>query len=281
MKRENDLRRRLGSLSTLGSAIAAMKSLSAHQFREARAALDATRAYRDGVERLASSSGASLPAGDGQAGLLLVGAELGVCGSYNARLAELAHAHRSEIGAGPTLCVGRRTATMLARRGIEPLDVYEAPTSVGGITVVLLRLAERMLVLYLEQRLSRFDIVSSLFDGVGANRPTATGLLPIVPIDPVFGGLRRRYASHEHIAEAAVRELLYITLYQLFLDALASEHGARLLATGAAGDWIDDQSERLSRWLAAARREAGTQEMLEIAAGSRGRRSRQFQGGQR
>jgi F-type H+-transporting ATPase subunit gamma len=272
VKRENELRRRLRSLSTLGSAVAAMKSLSAHQFREARAALDAMRAYRSGVERLASSSGASLPAGDGQAGLVLLGAELGVCGGYNARLASFAHARRSEAGAGPTLCVGRRTAAMLTRRGVEPLNVSGAPTSVKGITAVLLGLAERMLVLYVTHNLASFDVVSSLFEGVGASRPTVTRLLPIEPLASDQDRPRRRYVSQQHITEAAVRELLYITLYQLLLDALAAEHGARLLATGAAGDWIDERTEHLRRSLAGARREAGTQEMLEIAAGSRGRR---------
>jgi F-type H+-transporting ATPase subunit gamma len=258
-----------------------MKSLSAHQFREARAALAATRAYRDGVGRLASSSGAFLPAGEGPAGVVLVGAELGVCGGYNAELASFALAHRAEVGAGPTVCVGRRTAAMLARRGGAPLEVFAAPTSVNGITSVLLGLAERMLVLYVEQQLASFDVVSSLFEGVGANRPTATRLLPIEPSESVCPRLHGRYASGQHIAQAAVRELLYITLYQLLLDSLAAEHGARLLATEAAGDWIDERTERLRRSLAGARREAGTQEMLEIVAGSRGRRRlRSAQGSQ-
>jgi F-type H+-transporting ATPase subunit gamma len=252
-----------------------MKSLSARQFREARAALEATRTYRSGVERLASSTGASLPAGTGRAGLVLFGAELGVCGGYNAQLATFAHAHRAELGAGPTLCVGRRTAGMLARRGVEPLDVQPAPTSLEGITEVLLRVAERMIALYLAEDLASFDVVSSLFEGVGASRPRATRILPVEPLDAEARPLRRRYASRRHVAEAAVRELLYVTLYQLLLDALASEHGARLLAAGAAGDWIDGQSTHLRRALAAARREAGTQEVLEIAAGSRGRRQSQ------
>lgn len=276
MKRENELRRRLRSLSTLGIAVTAMKSLAAHQFLEARAALPAAHAYRDGVEALAASSGASLPAGDGPAGLLLIGAELGVCGDYNARLAAFAQKHRREIGPGPTLCVGQRTAALLARRGVELLQVYGAPSSAKGITEVLLRLAERVLVLYVRQRLASFDVVSSLFEGVGASFPKATRLLPITSLDPEDGHLRRRYASDQHIAEAAVRELLYITLYQVLLDALAAEHGARLLATGAAGDWIDHRTERLRRQLAAARRETGTQEMLEITAGSRAREGAHF-----
>lgn len=274
MRRENELRRRLRSLSTLGSAVAAMKSLSARQFREARAALDTARTYREGVARLASDSAASLPAGNGPAGLVLVGAELGVCGGYNARLAAFAHAHRAELGDGPTLCVGRRTAGMLERRGVKPLEVYRAPASVPGITEVLLRVAERMLVLYVAEDLASFDVVSSALEGVGASRPSATRILPIEPLEPGGARTHRRYVSRRHAAEAAIRELLYITLYLLLLDGLASEHGARLLATGAAGDWIDERTERLHRSLAAARREASTQEVLEIAAGFRGRRRR-------
>jgi F-type H+-transporting ATPase subunit gamma len=117
-----------------------------------------------------------------------------------------------------------------------------------------------------------FEVVSSRFSGVGADRPATTRLLP-VDIHPAPGAPATRYVDPDRLAAVAVREGLYITLYDLLVDALASEHGARLVATQSAERWLDDRTGRLRRHLAAARREASTQETIEIASGARARRA--------
>ena len=222
------------------------------------------------MERILGWAGASLPGGDGEAGLLIIGAELGLCGSYNSHLVEAGATRRAELGPGPTFCVGRRAATLLGRRGVEPARIYEGPTSVRGITGLLLELAEHLLTTYASQRLSSLDIVSSRFGGVGTTKPTTLRLLPVEPSGRADGP-RPRYVGDEHFASAAVREFLYVTLFDLLLDALASEHGARLTATEAAERWLDERSDRLRRHLQATRREASTQEMIEIVSGARAR----------
>jgi F0F1-type ATP synthase gamma subunit len=79
------------------------------------------------------------------------------------------------------------------------------------------------------------------------------------------------YVSPRHLAEIAVREFLYITLYELLLDALASEHGMRLVATEAAGEWLQGRIAATERQLFAVKREEGTQEVLDVASGARRR----------
>jgi F-type H+-transporting ATPase subunit gamma len=272
VKREHDLRERLRSLEALGAAVSAMKNLSAHHFREARAGLEPARAYREGIDRVAGIIGAALPAGDGPSALLVIGSELGLCGGYNAHLVAAAARRRTELGTGPTLCVGRRATAYLARRDIEVERTYPAPASVQGITDLLLRLAQDMLGDYVIRRLACFEVVSSRFEGVGADRPTTTRLLPI-GADPPELSIPTRYASRDRFAGVAVRELLFVTMYSLLLESLASEHGARLAATGSAERWLDERTEQLRRHLAASRREASTQETIEIAAGARARRT--------
>jgi len=273
VKREADLQRRLRSLETLGEAVGAMKSLSAHHFREARRAVEPARSYREGVERVLGWTGASIAAGDGPPGLLVIGGELGLCGSYNARLVAAAARRRQELGAGPTRCVGHRAAVLLARRGVTLQQTYAAPTSVGGMTDLLLRLAEDVLGSYVKERLSSLDIVSSRFGGVGAAVPASVRLLPLKP-SRAAPEKPARYVSADQLGFAAVREYLYIMLYDLLLDAIASEHSARLLATQSAEQWLDERTGRLRRQLAAARREASTQEVIEIAGGVRARARR-------
>ena len=270
MKREYDLKRRLRSLQTLGEAVSAMKSLSAHHFRETRSAVEPARVYREGVERFLSWAGTALTPGDGAAGLLIVGGELGLCGGYNARIVAAGAGRRSELGPGPTLCVGHRAGTLLVRRDVAIRHVYAAPTSVRGITELLLRLAEDVLQMYVAERLATVDIVSSRFAGVGNAQPTSVRLLPLEP-KYAEAAPAVRYVSTAGLAFAAVREYLYIVLYDLLLDALASEHSARLVATQAAEKWLEQRKGGLLRHLAAARREASTQEVIEIAGGARAR----------
>lgn len=211
MKREYDLKRRLRSLQTLGEAVSAMKSLSAHHFREARSAVEPARAYREGVERILAWASPTLAAGAGPAGLVVVGGELGLCGGYNARLVAAGEARRRDLGPGPTLCAGRRAGALLVRRGVDIRRAYGAPTSVRGITDLLLRLAEDIVSMYLAERLSSFHIVSSRFGGVGFDRPTSSRLLPL-EAKRSDAAPAIRYVGVDRLASAAVREFLYITL---------------------------------------------------------------------
>jgi F-type H+-transporting ATPase subunit gamma len=248
-----------------------MKSLSAHHLRETRNAVEPARIYREGIEPIVASSGATLGPGSGPAGLLVIGGELGLCGDYNSRLIAAAADRRGALGPGSTTCVGHRAGAFLARRHVEVDRVYAAPTSVRGITELLLRLVEDVLTVYVTRQLSSFDIVSSRFGGVGVHRPVDARLLPVeamrVQATPAV-----RYVSAGQLASAAIREFLYVTVYDVLLDALASEHGARLVATQSAEKWLDERTERVRRQLAASRRETSTQEVIEIAAGARARR---------
>ncbi|MGD8860685.1 MAG: FoF1 ATP synthase subunit gamma [Myxococcales bacterium] len=265
-----ELQDRLDSLQTLGEAVGAMKSVSAHHFREARRALEPTRAYREGLQGVLRSTGALLPAGSGGVGLVVLGGELGFCGSYNARVTAEAVRLRREHGPGPTYCVGRRAESHLRRQGVEPDRTYSAPTVVGGATELLLRLAADILGDYVEQDLSAFDLLANRFQGVGSFEPRAARLLPVV-VSRADDAPVARYVSAGHLADVAVREALYITMVELLLDAMTSEHGARLVATQSAEHWLDGRVTELRRRLSSARREANTQEVIEVASGVRAR----------
>lgn len=267
MKRQHDLRARLRSLSALREAVSAMKSLSAHHLRDARASLGAVVAYQQGVERLAADVGVALPAGDGAAGMVVLGSELGLCGAYNGRLAQAALEARYRLGPGPTYVLGQRAAGALRRQGLAPTRVYRAPTVVGAVTEALVTVIETLLPAYLELRMATLVVVSTPFIGVGAGRPTVAPLLPWIA--PTGLRFKLRYDDSQRVAAVAARELLYITLYRQLVDALASEHGARLLATQDAEQWLTGRTDLLRRRLAKVRREASTQEVIEIATGAR------------
>jgi F-type H+-transporting ATPase subunit gamma len=264
------LERRLAAIETLKEAISAMKNLSAHHFREMRAAVPPAVEYRRGVEEVAERVRASLPAGTGPAGILLVGGELGLCGPYNAQLVRALSERRERLPSGPTYCVGKRAARIAVRQGFELKRSYSAPSSGGGIPKLLLQLTRDLLGDYQKLNLSRLEVVSSAFEGVGAVRPRVSVLLPLSFEGPSEERLTP-YLPAELLSAVAAREMLYCTMYDLLIEAFAAENGARLLATQAAEQWLDRSATGLRSGIAAAAREASTQEVIEISGGVRAR----------
>jgi F-type H+-transporting ATPase subunit gamma len=269
MKLEKTLRRRLRSQETLLEAVSAMKSLSAHHFRLSRAALPAAREYRDGIERIITAVEFPQPRMNGRPALLSIATDRGLCGGYTSRLAEFALAENQEKQFGSVYCIGRRQVHFLEQSGIKVSQTYSSPSSVGGITRVLLGVAQDVLGRYLEFEFSALDVVSARFDGVGAFTPVTTRVLPLVRSGGPSGIPASDYVSRRHLMAVALREYVYITLFEILVDALASEHGARLAATQSAEQWLQDRTAETRRLLASIRREVTTQEILDIVAGAR------------
>lgn len=267
MKRAHSLRRRLRSLEMLSEAVGAMKSLAAHHFRLARAALPAAHAYGQcvdqalGVIRLHQRDSTDQPAA-----IVIVAADLGLCGGYNSQVTAAALDHHARLNAQRVYCVGHRPLMRLRRANVTVHRDYRAPTSVSELTDLLLSLAEHLLADYLEGAFTTLHVISARFEGVGKFTPTCMCLLPITAPSSVSSAKPSCYVTAEHLAAIAVREYLYIRLFQTALDSLASEHGARLVATESAGQWLSEKSAAASRQLASIRREASTQEVLDIAA---------------
>jgi F-type H+-transporting ATPase subunit gamma len=249
-----------------------MRSLSAHHFRLCRQALPAARCYRDEIERVLAELGIS-QAIDVTAppGLLLVVSDLGLCGDYNTSLVETAVAEYQQQGEATFYCVGRRPKAILARHNIKPKRQYHAPASVDGLPGLLLQLAQDMLDDLVRKEIGSLFVVSARFDGAGRFSSIVTRVLPVRPARPAEPVRRTPYQSDRKLAAVAVREFLYTTIHELLLDSLASEHGMRLLAAESARQWLEDRAESVGRQLAACRREATTQEVLDIVAGAKPR----------
>ncbi|MEW6219784.1 MAG: FoF1 ATP synthase subunit gamma [Thermodesulfobacteriota bacterium] len=276
MRRELALQQRLALLATLEDAVSAMQALAAHHFRLLRQALPAARRYRQEIEAMravlppAAPRQERLPA----AGLLAMASDLGLCGDYNARLAQEAVAAHGRLGLGPVYLVGRRLVPRLARAGLTPARSYEAPASLDGLAPLLLRLVQDLAADVQDGRLGGLHLLAARFDGVGHSTPVITRLLPVAPQEATPCPGPSPYVPADHLAGVVVRELLYITLHETMLDALAAEQGMRLAAAEGARQWLASGRARVQRQLAASRSEAATQEILDIVAGSRRRGER-------
>lgn len=268
MKHETHLRRRLRTLRTLHDAVSAMRSLAAHHFRLVRQTLPAAREYRAEIEGIIAEIGIRQPLRPGVAGgLLVVASDLGLCGDYNSRLAQAAIREREQRQLGAVYSIGRRIRPALSRAGVAAERSYDAPSSLEGLSRLLLKLAQDVLEDFTSGRIGSLYLVAARFGGVGHFEPVCTRLLPIEPVRPAAPFRRSPYVTADHLAAVAVRELLYISLHEVLLDALASEHGMRLTAAEAALEWLDRTAAQTARHLSASRSEAATQELLDIIAG--------------
>jgi F-type H+-transporting ATPase subunit gamma len=232
------------------------------------------RLYRDEVQRflgvLDASSAAS--GGEGPTGIVLITADLGLVGDYTARLVRESLALREESGPGPLLCLGHRAVFPLASAGVEPVSVQPAPTSVTGLTSLLLPLVDTILSLRRAGELGSLWLVAARFEGAGEYCPVRVPILPVeAPADlpPLASS---PYCDAEELRAVVIREYLYVSLYETLLEALASEHGKRLVTAESARSWLDERISTTRRLVKAIRRETSTRELLEVIAAARAAR---------
>jgi len=274
MSRERVLQQHLRSLGTLQDAVGALRSLSAQHFRAARLPLAAVRTYRDEVEGFLGVLQRSDPAvrREGPTGIVLITADLGLVGDYTARLVRESLTLRAESGPGPLICLGHRALSPLARAGVKPVSVQPGPTSVAGLTSLLLPLVDAILSLRRAGQLASLWLVAARFEGAGKYSPVRVPVLPVsVPADraPLASS---PYCDRATLRTVVIREYLYVSLYETLLEALASEHGKRLVTAESARSWLDKRMSATRRLATAIRREASTQELLEVIVASRAAR---------
>lgn len=273
MKREHELRRRLRSLTVLSEAVTAMKTMSAVHFRRSRDELGPARAYRGIVDEIVSAADLRLlKSASASSRFLVISSDVGLCDGYNSRVAQAASESARHLGVRSFYAVGRRAVASLQREGLSLVRKYPAPSSVDGLTRVVVDLAQEVVEDYVRQDFGVLYAVSARFQGVGSFQVAATQVLPASPGPPHIALQPSPYVGSRRLAMVALREYLYITFYELLLDSLAAEYGARLVATESAAEWLDDRIAKTSRRLTAVRRETGTQDVIEIASGARRRR---------
>jgi F0F1-type ATP synthase gamma subunit len=276
VSRERVLLRRLRTLETLDEAVGALRALSAQHFRVARGLLPGARAYRDEITAaLGVLQPAAAPAGRVAAaptGIVLIAADLGLDGDYVGRLVGEALALRAERGAGPLFCFGRRALGPLERGGLQPHRVHSAPTGVGSLPSLLLPLVDEILALRRTGELGPLWLVAARFEGAGHYRAVRVPVLPVAPPAGAPPLATSPYSAPAHLRTVVVREYLYAALYETLLEALASEHGKRLVTAESARSWLTERIAMTRRRVAAILRETSTQEVLEVVTAARAAR---------
>jgi F-type H+-transporting ATPase subunit gamma len=285
-----DLRNRRESVRATRKITKAMQMVAAAKLRRAQDAAAAARPYVERMERvLARSSerakgvGASSPllvgTGSDEKNLLIVmTAERGLCGGFNANITRLARADASRLQrdgkAVAILCVGRKGYDLLrreyGRQIIERVDLK-------GVKQVAFAnaqdIAAKVLELFAAGKVDVARLYFSEFQSVIVQKPTA---LQLIPVKLEGAGHAVGNASAAYECEPEESEILNYLLprniaAQIFrglLENAASEQGARMSAMDNATRNAEDMIDRLNLRYNRLRQANITKELIEIISGA-------------
>lgn len=275
------IRKRITSVKSTQKITKAMKMVSAAKLRRAQEAATAARPYAEKLTELLKSVAGRVDASahpllqerpeTRSVDLLLVTADRGLCGGYNTNLIRRTEQFVQEYGAG------RVRLTIVGRRGFDyfkkrPVTIADKHVNLfGGPNAALAEaLATQLARAYAEGTTDGVFLLYSAFKSPLVQTPTVEKLLPLSSA----GGGEATVA--DCIFEPTAAELLdrllrrYVTALILhgFLEAIASEHGARMTAMDSATSNASDMISRLTLEMNRARQASITTELMEIIGGA-------------
>lgn len=203
--------------------------------------------------------------------VIVIGADRGLAGSYNSNLMRMTMDFLRERDADTVRLVllGRKAMDFFKRRSYKVAATLSAPTS--NVTFADIRpIAAKVRELFESAEVDAVYLVYSQFVTAMTQRPTILKLLPIQPVSEEMG------PSAEFIFEPGPEQLFarllprYVDtqIYRALVEAVASEHGARMTAMSAATTNASEMIDSLSLSYNKARQAAITKELLEVVGGA-------------
>lgn len=286
-----DVRRKIRVVKNISQITQAMKMVAAARLRRVQERVEQGRPYAETMTRLV---GLLAPAVEElvhplldqrpvtRLGVVVVAADKGLAGSYNSNLLRLAQSHIKEQQQALAaegheepvrlVTIGRKATDFFKRRGymVEASFPSLGPSSPYDL---VRQASEALTGMFLTGRVDAVHIVYTEFVNTIVQRPQVSQFLPIEPPRQQEG---LEQPESGFIFEPPAPVLLGVLLpryvetrfYQLLLESVASEYGARMTAMTNATKNAGEQIERLSL-LANRTRQAGiTKELLDIVSGA-------------
>lgn len=279
------MRRRIRSVQNTQQITKAMEMVAAAKLRRAQGRALAARPYAAKItEMLGNLAGAAseldhplFKAREPKTvALVMVTADRGLCGSYNANLVRTAEQRLRKSAAthdlkGITLVlVGKKGRDYFRRRRYPVLSVHTPVPTEASIEFAR-TLTQELIDRFVSGEVDRVELMFTRFISALQRRVVVETFLP-VGATPAEGRVAGGGTIFEPDAESIFAELLprYATakLFAALADALASEHSARMVAMGSArknaGELLDLLVLRRNRL----RQAVITKELLEIVGGA-------------
>jgi F-type H+-transporting ATPase subunit gamma len=285
MNSPRDLRRRIRSISSTAQITKAMQMVAASKMRKAQLAALAGRPFvnvlyriqREATTRMGDFTHPLLERREvHKRAIILIAADKGLCGALNSNLFRLA----SEFDPQSTLFItaGRRAAQFIARSGRQLVAEFAyADTPRFPEARAIAAFARD---LFLKREVDQVQIVATRFVNTLTQHPVCTEFLPVGEIRALkIPGVRSEEdlaadtteavfePSPEFVLNYLLSHYLDIYIYQVLLNAKASEQSARMVSMKNATDSAETLIKDLKLEYNKLRQGNITKELLEIAGG--------------
>ena len=281
-----EIKRRRGSIQSTQQITKAMKLVATVKLQKARQRAENSKPYfqymyKTVTSMLAKAGNVEHPYLQGgksdKVGIVVITSNRGLAGGYNSNISKLVQSCGVAKENVRLYTVGKKGADMLTRKGYEVAgnysDIIEEPTFEDAK-----RLSDRLLKDFTAGEIGEIYVAYTEFKNTVVHIPKMVKLLPVdanavVEDDSQVSDVDRlTLMNFEPSEEEAIGLLVpkYVTsiLYGAFVEAVASENGARMQAmdsaTNNAEEIINDLELKYNR----ARQGAITQELTEIIAGA-------------
>jgi F-type H+-transporting ATPase subunit gamma len=216
--------------------------------------------------------------------ILVIGSKAGLCGGYNTNIWHMVQRHlKIAETAGRKLEVvapSSRLLHLLRSRGVKVSTVYEDLHEIPSAGQVS-RIADGFVERYMAGELDTFGIVYMRFHSAGHQQAQTMTIMPLSDlIDHLLTTAKVLWPwdlsfedfdtspSADQMIESLARMIMYATIRACFLDALLSEHVARMTAMRSASKNADTMIGDLSQQYNRARQTQITGELLDIIGGT-------------
>ena len=295
MRTQEELSRRLASVSDMQSVVATMKTLASANIRQYENAAEATREY-DRVIQLAlqillqsefrdpDPEGISkrLLSTDKSAhernGIIVFGTDQGLCGRFNEEVAAaVTQFLESSDRTHPSVAifVGARLNPLLQHREIDCTGTFRVPSNVSGITTLLQDIMPQIVAWQDHLQVQKIDVFY--------NRRTSAASFesshqPLLPLDAKFlqrlmrrdwesRGLPVYRLSARQLLSGVVQQFLFVQLYRACAESRASESASRIASMQKAEKNIEEKLTTLRTEFNQQRQNSITEELLDIVSG--------------
>lgn len=287
MASTRDIRRRIKSVKNTAQITKAMQMVAASKMRKAQDAALAGRPYAEQMNAVLAEVTANV--GDfthplmekreevRKRGLIVVSSDKGLCGALNTNL--LREVAKYDLATTVHVTAGRKASQYVARnkRQLAAEFTYkDAPLFAEARQIS--KFAQEM---FTSGQVDAVDILYTDFINTLTQKPTVKSFLPVGEITALEADMRGEDAlkhaelhagSTEFIFEPAPTEVLgsllphYLNyqMYQILLEAKASEHSARMVAMKNATDNAKELIKDLTLQYNKLRQANITSELLEI-----------------
>ena len=278
-----DLRRRIRAVKSTQQITKAMKMVAASKLRRAQDRLIAARPFATEMLRVLNSLASRVepdahplledrPASSGPTMLIVITADRGLAGSFNANVVKAASTFIAKDAGGEVALglVGRKGRDFFVRRGFDVR--YEAVNIFQKVQLEDARkIAEAAIAEFTEGRVSSVYLVYNEFKSIIQQRVVIERLLPIPKLEIEPGKAQTDYLFEpgpELILGSLLPRHVETQIWRALLESAASEHAARMTAMDSATRNATDMIDELTLYMNKVRQAAITREIIEVVSGA-------------